>query len=221
MFNMQALIIGSTGATGKDLLDLLLKDPFFEQVTIFIRRKSETQHQKLKVQVIDFDKPEDWKHLVIGDVLFSLLGTTMKAAGSKEAQWKVDYDYQYSFAKAASENNVPNYVLISAAMSSPNSRLFYSRMKGQLEEAVKSLQFESINIFKPPMLIRKDTDRPGETFGIKFINFFNKLGLFKSQKAMPTETLAQAMINAVKSNDKGIKVFNPIDIWRRAQPNFS
>src|SRR5215213_2193835 len=103
---MHALLIGATGATGKDLLNLLLKDETFHQIDIFVRRKLELQHEKLHVHVIDFDKPEQWQHLVKGDVLFSCLGTTLKVAGSKEAQWKIDYDYQYNFAKAARENNV-------------------------------------------------------------------------------------------------------------------
>jgi uncharacterized protein YbjT (DUF2867 family) len=98
---MHALLIGATGATGKDLLDLLLKDDDFHRVDIFVRRDVDSNHEKLNVHVIDFEKPDQWKHLVRGDVLFSCLGTTLKAAGSKEAQWKIDYDYQYEFAKAA------------------------------------------------------------------------------------------------------------------------
>ncbi|MDA6130770.1 NAD(P)H-binding protein, partial [Escherichia coli] len=92
---MHALLIGATGATGKDLLDILLEDDSFHRVDIFARRDLHIQHEKLKVHVIDFDNSEQWKHLVKGDVLFSCLGTTLKAAGSKEAQWKIDYDYQY------------------------------------------------------------------------------------------------------------------------------
>jgi hypothetical protein len=72
----------------------------FPQVEIFVRRDLDLQHEKLKIHVIDFDKPEQWNHLVNGDVLFSCLGTTLKVAGSKEAQWKIDYDYQYEFAKS-------------------------------------------------------------------------------------------------------------------------
>jgi uncharacterized protein YbjT (DUF2867 family) len=153
---MHALLIGATGATGRDPLDLLLKDDDFHRVDIFVRREIETNHEKLNVHAIDFDKPDQWKHLVKGDVLFSCLGTTLIAAGSKEAQWKIDYDYQYEFAKAARENGVDNYVLVSAGMASPDSLFFYTRMKGQLEEAVKALEFAKLSIFNPPVLVRKE-----------------------------------------------------------------
>src|SRR5215213_8400607 len=147
---MHALLIGATGATGKDLLQLLLNDGAFHRVDIFVRRRLDVQHEKLKVHIIDFDKPAQWSQLVKGDVLFSCLGTTLKAAGSKEAQWKIDYDYQYDFAKAARENGVDNYVLVSSSGASPDSLLFYPRMKGQLESAVTSLGFAKLSIFNPP-----------------------------------------------------------------------
>ncbi|MBE7172383.1 MAG: NAD(P)H-binding protein [Williamsia sp.] len=204
---MHALLIGATGATGKDLLDLLLKDQAFEQVDVFIRRPLAVQHEKLKVRIIDFDKPEQWKQAVKGDVLFSCLGTTLKAAGSKAAQWKIDYDYQYQFAQAARENNVPGYVLVSSVSASPRSPIYYSKMKGQLEVAVKALGFPKLAIFNPPLLIRKNTDRTGEVIGFKVIRFFNKLGLLRSQTPLPTEVLAQAMVNAAKRNVPGVSTY--------------
>ena len=125
---MKALLIGATGATGKDLLELLLKDEEINQVDVFVRRELYVKHEKLNIHIIDFDKPEEWKHLVKGDVLFSCLGTTLKLAGSKEAQWKIDYEYQYQFAKIAKENNVNSYVLVSAANASSKSSIFYSKI---------------------------------------------------------------------------------------------
>jgi uncharacterized protein YbjT (DUF2867 family) len=210
---MHALVIGATGATGKDLLNLLLKDDDFHQVDIFVRRDIDLTHEKLNVHVIDFDKPEEWKHLVKGDVLFSCLGTTLKAAGSKEAQWKIDYDYQFEFAKAGRENGVDNYILVSSSGASPNSLLFYPRMKGQLEEAVKSLGFPKVSIFNPPILERRNTDRTGEVIGVKAIRFLNQLGLFRSQRPMPTAVLAKGMINTAKAKN-GSRTFKAEDIWK-------
>ncbi len=181
-----------------------------------MRQELKLVHEKFKVHVIDFDRMEQWKPLVKGDVLFSCLGTTLKKAGSKEAQWKIDYEYQYHFAQAAKENNINNYVLVSAGFASPDSMFFYSKMKGQLEEAVKALGFPTLTIFNPPVLKRKNSDRPAEVIGWKTMEFFNKLGLFPSQKPLPTEVLAQAMINAAKSKENGLTTLQGEAIWKRA-----
>lgn len=200
---MKALVIGATGATGKDLVNQLLQDKDFEEVNIFVRKPVDIQNEKLKVHVVNFENPEDWKSKVKGDVAFSCLGTTLKAAGSKEAQRKVDFDYQYEFAKAAKENNVGDYILVSAYGANPKSKIFYSKMKGELEEAVKKLHFEKITIFKPGMLERKDSDRTGEVLGSRIIKFANKLGLLENQKPLPTDVLAKAMINSSKIKSNG------------------
>ncbi len=200
---MKALVIGATGATGKDLVNLLLQDQDFDEIKVFVRKPIDIQNDKLKVHVVDFEKPEEWKNEIKGDVAFSCLGTTLKAAGSKEAQRKVDFDYQYEFAKAAKENNVEDYILVSSYGANPKSKIFYSRMKGELEDAVKKLHFTKITIFKPGMLERKDSDRPGEVLGSRIIKFANRLGLMESQKPLPTNVLAKAMINSSKIKSNG------------------
>ena len=86
-------------------------------------------------------------------------------------------------------------------------------MKGQLEQAVKALAFPRLAIFKPPLLIRKNTERAGEVTGMKLMRFFNKLGLFRSQKPVPTEILAKAMINTAKANTNSIAIIKSGEIW--------
>lgn len=195
---MKALVIGATGATGKDLVSKLLEDQDYEEVNIFVRKAAEINHPKLKTHIVNFEKPEEWKDLVHGDVAFSCLGTTLKDAGSKEAQKKVDYDYQLNFAKTARENNVDDYILVSSYGANPKSKIFYSRMKGELEQSVKDLHFNKVTIFQPGMLERKDSARTGEVLGGKIIKFANKFGILTHQKPLPTEVLAQAMINSSK-----------------------
>ncbi|WP_294210844.1 NAD(P)H-binding protein [uncultured Chryseobacterium sp.] len=219
---MKALVIGATGATGKDLVHQLLEDHDFDRVDIFVRKPVDIRHPKLTVHVIDFDAPEQWKPLVTGDVAFSCLGTTLKAAGSKEAQRMVDYDYQYRFAKAARENDVEDYVLVSAYGANPKSKIFYSRMKGELEEAVKRLHFNKITVFKPGILERKDSDRTGEVLGSRIIKFANRFGLLESQKPLPTDVLAKAMINSSKIKSNGyssIKLGNIFGFAEKANNN--
>lgn len=196
---MNALLIGATGATGTDLLKKLLNDTSFDEVAVFVRKPIAVTNDKLKVHVVDFDRPEEWNHFVKGDVAFSCLGTTLKAAGSKEAQRKVDYDYQYNFATTAKENNVAHFILVSSFGANSKSNIFYSRIKGELEDALKKLTFKKTTIFNPGMLQRKNTDRPGEVVAQKVLQFINMLGLFKKHKPLPTEVLAQAMMNAAKN----------------------
>ncbi|WP_299535595.1 NAD(P)H-binding protein [Ulvibacterium sp.] len=208
---MKALIIGATGATGKDLLNILLEDDDIHEAHIFVRRGM-PKRDKLTTHLIDFDQTEEWRHLVQGGVLFSCLGTTVKAAGSKEQQWKVDYGYQYEFAKAARDNGVENYVLVSAANASSKSPIFYSRMKGQLEEAIKKLEFRKTIILKPPLLDRKGSKRGTEVWGVKIISFLNSLGVLKSQSPLSTKVLAEAMVNAFKQGKEGIQYIKQQEI---------
>lgn len=210
---MHAILIGATGATGLDLLDLLLDDSIYTRVDIFVRRRVNVVHEKLQVHVVEFENPAAWKHLVKGDVLFSCLGTTLKGAGSKSAQWKVDYDYQLAFIKAAADNDIPTLVLVSAAHASSGSMFFYSRMKGELEEAVRKLGFSQFHIFRPPLLKRKGTDRWGEKMADRFFSALDRIGLMRSYRPLPTEVLAKAMLRVSKSKDDGEYIYQGGEIW--------
>lgn len=210
---MKVSIIGATGATGSKLLSLVLDDKDVKHTDIYVRREVELSEDKLNVNIIDFSKPEQWRDLVAGDVFFSCLGTTMKAAGSKEKFREIDFEYQYEFAKAAKENGVKTYVLISADSASSDSLFFYNKVKGELEDAVRKLDFEKLIIMCPPILERENSDRTTEVWAAKAIQFLNGFGILKSQKPLPTETLAKTMISAVKELNIGYHRLNPKKIW--------
>ena len=200
---MKALVIGATGAVGKDLVELLLKDDAFDRVDVFVRREVPRLSSKLVPHVVDFDHPEGWIDLLAGDVLFSCLGTTIKAAGSQDAQWKVDYTYQYDAARAARSNGVQQYILVSSVGADAKSKIFYSRMKGQLDEDVAKLGFPGCFILRPPSLIRKGSDRFGEKAGVVVLKALNAIGLMRSWTPMPTEEVAAAMVRLAKSGKTG------------------
>ncbi|MBL7917372.1 MAG: NAD(P)H-binding protein [Bacteroidia bacterium] len=204
---MKAIVIGATGATGKELVNLLLADTKVESVIVFVRRQIQIDHPKLRTHQIDFNRPEDWKEQVKGDVLFCCLGTTLKDAGSKEAQWKIDHDYQLWFAQAAKNNKVPCCVLVSAIGASSKSNIFYSRMKGELEEAISKLNFAKFLIFQPPLLLRENSDRIMEIVAAKIIRFFNNLGLLRSQQPLATKDLAKAMLIAASQASSGKHIY--------------
>ena len=203
MGNLHALVIGATGATGSELVNKLLIDDEFSHVTIFVRTAPNIKHEKLKIHEIDFKDLEKYKDKIKGDILFSALGTTKKDAGGKDQQYEIDYTYQYKFAKIAAENEVAIYSLVSSVGANAKSSFFYPKIKGSLEEAVKKLNFQKIDIFQPPMLIRQpDLMRDGEKSGIKILNRLNKIGILKSQKPLSVEALAEKMLKMAKTPSK-------------------
>jgi len=193
---MKALLIGATGSTGKFLLNELIQDDDYTSVSVFVRRPTGKSHPKLTEHVIDFSNLEQYKELITGDVLFSCLGTTLKAAGSQENQWKIDFEIPAVFASIARQNRVNSMVLLSSADASPNSRIFYSIMKGELETAITELDFGQYIIFRPGLLLRPDTDRSGEKALAKILGFLNGIGLVNKYKPLPTEVLAMKLAKA-------------------------
>jgi uncharacterized protein YbjT (DUF2867 family) len=215
MQNKKALIIGATGATGTALLNQLLDSEHYSKVHVFARKDIGLKHSKLKWHIVDFDKVDSWSGLLKGDVLFSALGTTLKIAGSKEVQYKIDYTYQYEVAKAAAENGTPSLLLVSSVGSSSRSPFFYTKIKGQLEDAVGMMKFTNVHIFQPPMLERGSFLRSNEKSGIKFLNMVNKLGVLRSQMPMPVEFLAKQMVRISNHQYKEkVNVYNPKQIWK-------
>ena len=211
---LHALILGATGATGKELVNELLKNPNFYKISVFGRRVLDIENKKLFKYKIDFSELNKIKKLLSGDILFSALGTTLKQAGGKKQQFLVDYTYQFEFAKIAVENGTKNYSLVSSTGADKNSFFFYPKIKGELEESIKKLPFNKIQIFQPPTLIRQPAlARKEEKIGIKVFNNLNKIGLFKSQKPLPVKILAKIMINAALSkNSNRIEIFSTQDI---------
>lgn len=210
---MKVLIIGATGATGKDLVTLLLNDNTYTEVHCFVRKPMSITHPKLHAHVVNFETPKAWTDLLHGDVAFSCLGTTLAVAGNKDAQWRVDYDYQYAFAQQCRANGVPTFVLVSAAGATAKSKLFYNRMKGALEEAVKGLGFECLLIFQPSILIRPKSNRGGENITVKVISFLNKLGILGRYKPMPTAILAERMRKEATTAPNGMHTFTLDEIF--------
>lgn len=213
-----ALVIGATGLVGKQLTQQLLADDRFSKVIVFGRRALGIANPKLEEHLIDFDKTEEWQHLVKGDVFFSSLGTTLKQAGGQNQQYKVDYYYQYKFAEVASQNGVPAYVLVSSSGANKDSMIFYSRMKGTLEEVVKKLGFQSINIIQPGLLHgdRKE-ERFGEELAYKVMHFFDKLGIAGKYKPYEDRVVAKAMINAGIAAQPGVHTFTLGEIFKLAE----
>ena len=201
MSNVTVIVIGGTGATGKQLVAQLLENHAVNLVKVFVRKEVTLSHDKLQSVVVDFDAIDTWQHLITGDMLFSAMGTTLKQAGSKDEQYKVDVTYPYQVAKAAATNGVPVAVLLSAYGAKANSSIFYSKIKGELETLFIALPFLRLHIFQPGILERLANDgRVFENIALKLIKWVNAFGLFSSQTPMPVPVLADKMIKAAFNN---------------------
>ena len=212
---MKALVIGSTGATGTELTKQLIEHEEFTEVRVFVRNVPKINHPKLNVHKVDFNEISSWSDQLTGDVLFLAMGTTLKTAGSKEAQYKVDVTYQYEVAKAAAKNNVSKLILVSSVGASSNSIFFYPKIKGKLEEMVKKLNFKSICILRPPVIDRGESMmRPTERKTIALIKRLNKFGLLVSQKPITSFFLARKMVELVnKETIEKTIILEPKDIF--------
>jgi uncharacterized protein YbjT (DUF2867 family) len=199
-----AIVIGATGLIGGLLVKKLIDDSRYQIVKVFSRRSTGINNPKLEEHLIDFDEIDQWKNQIYGDELFSALGTTIRKAKSTTIQYKVDVTYQYEFAKTAAGNGVKGYSLVSSSGSNAKSKLFYLRIKGELDEKVKGLSFEKIRIFRPSLLLG---DRPEKRFGEKAAERILKIVVpifpfLKNQRPIEGEKVANAMIGSANQDDK-------------------
>lgn len=212
-----AIVIGATGLIGKHLTKMLLENPEYKTVKVFVRRSINITNPKLEEFIVNFDEIVNWKDKITGAELYSSMGTTIKKAGSKQAQYKIDFTYQYEIAKAAAENGVENYCLVSSSGANQSSKVFYLRIKGEIEERVKTLSFKRIRIFQPSLLIgEREEKRFGEKFSESLMKIF--LPLFpplKKYRPIKGEIVARAMINSL--NDKkpdSLKIYRLDEIFK-------
>ncbi|MBL8913191.1 MAG: NAD(P)H-binding protein [Archangium sp.] len=205
----RAIVIGSTGLVGKQLVEQLLEDARFDKVVSFARRATGKTHAKLEEHLVDFKTPDAWADKVQGDVLFSALGTTLKQAGSKEAQYEVDYTFQFNTAKAAAKNGVKDYVLVSSASASASSMLFYSRIKGELERDTEKLGFTCMTYVRPGLLGGdREKPRAGERFAEGVLDVIGWLPGLGNAKTIQGKTVAKAMIAAWNQHTPGVTVLH-------------
>jgi len=208
-----ANVIGGTGFIGQNLVNQLLFHSEFEKVRIFVRRKTRFIHTNLEEIIIDFDQPESWKHLVQGDVLFSILGTTLKTVRTRKSKYRVGYTNQYEFARAAAENGVSTYILVSSVGANSKSLFFYSRMKGKLEEEVARLNFRKLFILRPSIL---DGPRSERRLGEKF-RLFNSRLLYslnlKKFRPTPVNVLTSKMIRLSVGHTEGFRLVEGDEIF--------
>lgn len=207
---MKAIVIGATGLVGGHITKILLTDPLISKVQVFSRRPLSMSDDRLKVEVVDFEKMDSWKNNIRGDVLFSALGTTVKDSGTKAAQYRVDHDYQFEIAQAAARNGVSRFVLISSVNADSKSHFFYLRMKGELEEKVVKLGFQSISILRPgPLKGHREKSRLREIISTAILDLMPKVLVTPGARPVDGEKVAEVAVKAGLYYKKGIHIIGP------------
>ena len=205
-----ALIIGSSGLVGKQLISLLLESKDYDKVIAFNKREMGLNHLKLTQHLIDFENISSYKNLIIGDDFFCTIGTTIKKAGSKKAFRKVDFSYPKQFAEIAKTNNIKHFLIVSSLGADANSSNFYLKAKGEIEQFLININFESVSIFRPSILKGNRAEfRLGEKIGLTIMNLFSFLfiGKLKKYKPIESETVAKGMFTAAQKNKLGVSIY--------------
>jgi len=206
---MEGVVLGGSGLIGKELIRQLLKDPTFLIVRALVRTPLDIEHPKFLSQTTNFSDEEDFQEkLGTGTVVFCCIGTTMKKVqGDKAAYKRIDYDIAINAARYASEKKFKHFALVSAVSANQNSRNFYIKLKGKIEEDLKTIQFNSIHIFRPSVLLGDRTEsRPTEVW-IKKISKAISFFIPSKYKPIQARDVATAMIAAVKKNKNGIRIY--------------
>ena len=184
-----AVIIGATGAVGKEILKEILADNFYNKVYILGRESIGKlgDEERLTKIIVDFENLNfDTSILEDADV-FASLGTTIKIAGSKENQRKIDVDYTVNFSKLC-EGKVRSFNVVSAIGANSKSKNFYNSLKGELEDKLKVMNLGVLRIFQPSLLISKRNDKRFlEQMFMKVAPIFQLVLKGKAKKYSPIE----------------------------------
>jgi len=212
-----ALVAGASGLVGSHVLRLLLAEPAYERVTAVVRRELPQRHPKLAQRVVDFDRLAELGDFPRVDDVFCCLGSTIRRAGSQEAFRRVDFTYVHELARVASRYRAARFLLVSSLGADPHSRVFYSRVKGEVEEAVRRVAFESVHVFRPSLLTGERAEhRLGERVGIVVAAIVSPLmiGPLRPYRAISAETVARAMIRVALKGQRGAHVYRSDEIAR-------
>ena len=213
----KAILLGASGLIGSHLLKLLLDSPAYGAVTVYVRKALPINHPKLKQIITDFEKLDEITDSINGTIVFCCLGSTKKKTPNLKDYRKVDYDIPLYFAGQALKNGARQYHLVTAMGANAKSGNFYSKMKGEIETAIKALPYETTQIYQPSFLKgdRKE-NRPMEKIMLPIMRLVDLalIGPLKKYQSIESADVAQAMFNESIKNKRGIFVHNSEQIKR-------
>ncbi|MDB4894438.1 MAG: oxidoreductase [Firmicutes bacterium] len=194
-----AVVAGASGLVGGHVVRALLDRPEYSHVTVLVRRQLDLVHPRLEQRLVDFDRLDEQADAFAGADVFCCLGTTIKKAGSQAAFRKVDYAYPLTLGRLARQQGARRFLLVSSMGANPHSRVFYSRVKGELENGLAELGLTALLIFRPSLLLgERQEHRPGERIGAAVMKVVGPLmvGGLRKYRAIHGRIVAQAMVYA-------------------------
>tara|TARA_Y100001970_G_scaffold139651_1_gene171868 strand:+ start:23 stop:676 length:654 start_codon:yes stop_codon:yes gene_type:complete len=198
-----ALIFGSSGLVGKNLLNQILNNSNYSKIKIFVRSSPKISDPKVEIINTDFKDLEIVKNRIIGDDCFFCIGTTKKNSSDKSEYRRVELDLPKKIAQISKSNNVKTFIFVSSGFADPKNSADYLKFKGLVEEEIKSLNFEKIGILRPSFLLgNRKENRVGEKIGIFIFKLLSPLfiGPIKKMKPIHSKKVAKAMIQIANDN---------------------
>ncbi|MEQ8530893.1 MAG: NAD-dependent epimerase/dehydratase family protein [Imperialibacter sp.] len=206
-----ALIAGATGLVGTSLLDQLVGDDYYDKIVVLTRRELPSASSKVRAVITDFENLESLSADMQAQHFFCCLGTTLKKAGSKEAFFKVDYTYCFNLAQVAAKTaTCEQFHVVTALGANAESVIYYNKVKGMLEDALKKLSLPSLYIYQPSLLLgERNERRPFEEIAKFFSNLFSFFMIGSSRKlfAIEASRVAKGMVVTAKKGLPGLHVF--------------
>ena len=202
----KALVVGATGLVGGEIVDGLVADDGVGEVRTLVRRQLDrwAPTGKLCELIADFDALDAHPHWFRVDEVYCALGTTIRKAGSQEAFRRVDLDYPFAVARLAHAQGARHFLLVSAAGADAGSRIFYSRVKGELEDAVRAVGYASVTIARPSVLLgAREELRVGELVMKRLAHIFPA-----AWKPVQARQVASALLRAARAGKPGVEILN-------------
>ncbi|WP_409026508.1 NAD-dependent dehydratase [Janthinobacterium sp. SUN098] len=202
---MKLLLVGATGLVGREVLRLALSDARVSQIVAPVR-KPLPAHPKLDAPLVDFDRLPPGAPWWQMDAVICTLGTTMKVAGTRQAFRRVDHDYPLAVARLALAAGTRAYALNSAAGANPGSRIFYNRVKGELERDLEQLGFASLTYVRPGLIGgERDVTRAGEGAALRLLRVLGPV-LPRRWRINPAPRIAAALLEAALAAAPGVHI---------------
>jgi uncharacterized protein YbjT (DUF2867 family) len=199
-----ALVAGSTGLIGKQLVTLLLATNRYDKVIALTRHDLDLQHEKLAEIKIDFSILDQYADQLVADDVFCCLGTTMKKAKTKARFYEIDFTYVLRLAVATKLGGAKQFLLVSALGANKKSSVFYNKVKGEVEEAITNLGFESLHIMRPSLLLGEREEKRSAEDAAKLVYKYLGFLIPNKYKGIEGGTVARAMLHFAATEQKGV-----------------